>query len=437
MNTPQRWLNIGLIGVGGVLLFLGLLPIVGKVLGVGLADSIVGELKIATDLNPWFEKALLAALGALGTAIYVKFGFSPNWNRQLVGVGAVAGLWVATYGYLAAITSDPIEGNWFTTTGEPLRCYLSEPQGVRLLYVVERDPRSGRACIPVNQDVAPKLRSWLVAQRDALARGEPALTLHPVANPKAFFGVNGEPIIWVYRHEDGRCDYFEIPGSHPIHQDELIPVTKQLRSSCEVGRLAAERRMHDERGRVAKEQAEAASRSAAEQQKVEQAQRAAAVIRADAEDRRARYQRYVGAPLDSRSVLVATAGLGDLSSAALGVLRERGHAIVLKAPFHSDGLFDAVWNGAGDLNSLGVGDAKSVVLVRPASAVRATRSAELDGLTFLRQEFVVLFMKPADPHSAQQHSFTAEGRAFSQTEADAAMRSDFVAKLRSIIEHRT
>lgn len=413
MDTSRLVPSILLVA-GGILLLIGLLPIVAKLLGADLGASIVGEIKLATDINPWLERLLLAVLGAVATVVYLKFNFSLSWNKQLIGMALIGGMWAATYGYLAWITSDPIEGPWFTTDGRPQRCYVLEPQRVRLLHLVERDPRTGAPCRAVTEGMHHKLREWLVAQRDAEARGE-KLALRPVDSPAAFFGFAGDPLVWYYRRDDGSCEYFEIPGFHPQHQDELLPITKQARTACE------------------KAAALVASRKAADDAREARAARDAARARAEAEEVRARYERYVGAPLTQQSTLVATADLGPLSATALDVVRERGPTVLLKASFTSDGVFDSAWNGGADLARLGVGAARGIVLLRPASGPRVTRTAALQGLTFLRQEFSVLTVRPADAYAVRRHGFVAEGRAFNDADAEAALRSDFAAKLRSVI----
>lgn len=406
---------------GGILLLVGLLPIFGKILGYQLAGSIVGEIKLATDINPYAEKALLAALGAVAAAIYVKFNLSLSWNRQLMGAGLIAALWVSVYGYMAWSTSDLIDGPWFTTKGEPLRCYVLESQRVRLLYIVERDPRTGAVCRPVTEGMQPKLREWLLAQRDATQRGE-HLTLKPVRSPSAFFGFAGDPLIWYYRNDDGTCEYYDIPGFHPRYQEELKPITRQASAACETALAAAQKSAETERKR-AQDREQAAARKQAQ----------ADELQARADEFRERYQRYVGAPVLRNSALVATADLGALAASAVEVIRERGHTVLLKPAFTSDGLFESVWNGGGELASLGVDAARSVVLLRTASAPHVTRTAALQGFTFARQEFAVLLIRPADAFAAQQHAFVAEGRAFDDAQAQAALRADFTAKLRALI----
>lgn len=431
MNREKAF-SLLLLIAGGVLLLYGLLPIVARLFGANLGSSIVSEVKLATDLNPWVEKLLLTAIGALATAIFLKFNFSLSWNKQLVGMGIIGAMWATTYGYLTWLTNDPIEGPWFNTDGTPLRCYVLEPQRVRLLYIVDRDPRTGARCIPVTEGMQHKLREWLIAQRAAEARGE-KLVLRPVAAPAAFFGVNGDAIVWYYRKDDSTCEFFEIPGNHPEYRDELKAITKEAVAACKKAAAMVAKRLRDESDRVATLEAAATARKTAEQNRALETQRAHERAQAEAQAAQVTFEKYVGTTVSKSSAVVATLNLGDLEMTALDVVSQHAPTVKLRPSFATDGVFDAVWNGSDDLIKLGVGAARGIVMLRPASEPRRVRSSELQGLTLVRQEFSVLVIRPANAYAIQRHNFVAEGRAFGDAEARTELRADFAAKLGSLI----
>ncbi|MBT9465527.1 hypothetical protein [Hydrogenophaga sp.] len=387
-----------LLGLGGLLLAWGVVPIFAKVAGMNMGESVVGEIKLATDLNPWVEKILLTTIGVVAATIFVKCNLTLSWRKQLIGMAATGVIWIAAYGFLAFKTSDPVDGPWFNTEGEPLRCYVLDTDGVRLLYIVKRDPRTGQPCKPVTPELEPRLRPWMVAQRDAGGK----LRLKPVAEPADFFGANGGPLLWFYKRPNSTCEYFELPGVHPMIGEVLRPITKEDGALCR----AAEERVKRERDR------ENATKAAAEEQV-------------------ARRSKYVGVPVQRGSTIVATSELGGLDDLVLEVLRERGNVIALKPSFVAEGRFNAVWNGGHDLATLGLEQSGGAVLLRPASAVHVVRSPDLGGLTFFQQKFSLLVIRPPYTVHVQSAGFSAEGRGFSDEAARAKFRTDFATKLRS------
>lgn len=388
----ERLIALFLLGLSLAFLESVLVPLVGKILGTNVGEGVVGQIRLATDLNPWVEKLLLTLISVAATAIIIKFNLSPSANMQLVGSALIGLIWIAAYGYLAFKTSDPIEGPWFDTEGKPLRCYVLDSKGVRLLYLVERDPHTGRVCEPVNTELEPRLRRWLIAQRDAGG----ILQLHPVSTPSHFFGVDGTPQVWFYARKDGTCEYFDLPGVHPGVGVELDPITREHLARC---------RSQEE-------------------------------MRSSADKAMARRAKYVGVPVQRGSAIVATSELGPLASAALEAMRKRGHVVALKPAFVTEGLFDSVWNGGHELSTLGLEKGSGAVLLRPAGEARITRSPELEGYTSIQQAFSVLVIRPPYTVGVQSAAFTAEGLGFSVDTARAQFRSDFVAKLRSSLSDK-
>lgn len=380
--------------LGIAILAFGLVPIVGSILGTNVAEGVVGDIRLATDLNPWLEKALLALIGVIATAIFVKCHLSLSWNKQLIGSTLISLIWITAYGFLALKTSDPIEGPWFNTEGKPLRCYVLDGRGVRLLYLVDRDPKTGQVCLPVNVELEPQLRQWLIAQRDAGG----VLQLQAVPSPSRFFGFNGVPLVWFYRLPDGTCEYFDLPGVHPEVGVPLNPITSKEREHCR-----------------AKENNDLKAEGA----------RAVAVQASQRRDK------YVGATVQPGSAILATSGLGPLADAALESIREGGHVVVLKPAFVEDGLFDRVWNGGNELSTLGLETGNGALLVRPSSEARITKSPELNGFTSIQQSFSMYLVRAPFMAGEQLAGFNAEGRGFSIDTARTQFRSDFVAQFRN------
>ena len=388
----DRLITISLLGLGLVFLAFGLVPLLAKILGANVGEDVVGQIRLATDLNPWVEKILLTLIGISATAVFIKFNLSLSWNKQLIGSALIGAIWIITYGYLAIETSDPIEGPWFNTKGEPLRCYVLDSNGVRLLYLVERDPRTGQTCQPVNTELEPELRRWLIAQRDAGG----ILQLRPVPVPSEFFGYNGVPLVWFHARKDGTCEYFDLPGVHPGVGTKLEPISKEALARC----------------------------------------RSVEEMRGSADQEKARRAKYVGVPVQRGSAIVATSELGPLASAALEVVRKRGHVVAMKQAFVTEGLFDSVWNGGHDLSTLGLEQSSVAVLLRPVGEARTIQSPELEGFTSVQQAFSVLILRPPYTVGVQSADFTVEGRGFSVDTARAQFRTDFVAKLHSSLGNK-
>lgn len=387
-----------LLGLGGLLLAWGVLPILAKVAGMNLGESVVGQIKLGTDLNPWIEKILLTTIGIAATAIYLTCNLTLSWRKQLFGMAAIGVIWIGAYAFLAYKTSDPVEGPWFNTEGKPLRCFVLDPDGVRLLYIVDRDPRTGQPCKPVTPELEPRLRPWMIAQRNAGGK----LRLKSVAKPAQFFGSNGHPLVWFHRRANGTCEYFELPGVHPDIGAALQPMTEEAAARCRIAdeRVTRENGLKD-------------------------------LARAAEESRVARRSKYVGVPVQKGSTIVSTSDLGELADLVLEVVRERGHVIALKPPFVAEGLFNSVWNGGRELSTLGLEQSGEAVMLRPAASVHIVRSPDLGGLTFIQQEFSLLVIRSPYTVHVQSAGFKAEGRGFSEEVARAKFRADFAAKLRT------
>lgn len=120
----QRIVTGILLILGLAILVFGLTPIVSSILGTNVAEGVVGDIRLVTDINPWFEKALLATIAIVATGVFVKLQLSPSWNKRLIGSALIGITWITTYGFLALKTSDSIEGSWFDIKGNPLRCYV-------------------------------------------------------------------------------------------------------------------------------------------------------------------------------------------------------------------------------------------------------------------------------------------------------------------------
>ncbi len=390
----QRIVTGVLFILGLAILAFGLVPIVSSVLGSNVAEGVVGDIRLTTDLNPWLEKALFATISIVATGIFVKFQLSLSWNKQLIGSALIGLIWIITYGFLALKTSDPIEGPWFDTKGNPLRCYVLDSNGVRLLYLVDRDPKTGQVCQPVNAELEPQLRRWLRAQRDAGG----ILQLQSVQNPSRFFGYNGVPLVWFHRLPDGRCEYFDLPGVHPKVGVPLSAITGEELELC-----------HNKES-LDKKANEARAAAAQESQ---------------------RRSRYIGTTVRQGSIILATSGLGPLAGAALESVRESGPVVVLKPAFVEDGLFEQVWNGGEELATLGLGKSSGALLVRPSSEVRVTTSPELNGFTSVQQSFSMYLIRSPFTTGEQLAAFNAEGRGFSIDAARTQFRSDFVTQLRN------
>jgi hypothetical protein len=108
--------------------------------------------------------------------------------------------------------------NFSHSNQEVLKWYALTPEGVKLYDSPGVDPVYGITLKPVTPDMIQKLK--------LLQKGE----FKPIdpSTAKFFNPITGETQVWFYQYPDGKYEFYDKPGYHPITGDQLKPVTKQV-----------------------------------------------------------------------------------------------------------------------------------------------------------------------------------------------------------------
>ncbi|MBI5847167.1 MAG: hypothetical protein HZB31_04335 [Nitrospirae bacterium] len=140
--------------------------------------------------------------------------------------------------------------NFSRSAGKALKYYAITPEGVKFFDKAGVDPLYGIALKPVTPDSIKNLR--------LLQKGEFKAVDPTQAN--LFNPVTGDPQVWYFRHEDGRYQFFNKPGYHPVNGEALSPITKQIYADWKKKVEAEEKRQAEER-RIAEEKRKIAERN--------------------------------------------------------------------------------------------------------------------------------------------------------------------------------
>lgn len=255
---------------------------------------------------------------------------------------------------------------FFTREGEPTQCYVVTREGVSYdTYYIggnNIDPNTGEECLPVDRDIRPMLKILDVKMRS----GTPITPIDP--HGAAFFSIaNGKPIVWYTRMEDGRFDFFDTPGFHPITGEKLKPVTKQVVVTWREHELLLKRQVEE----VASKKLEAESAVAQEALK---------------RDRINLFRDSLGAhSIRSGAVIVAVSPIGTVidgdSRAVVSVIllafRERGILVEeIRQTAYTNGVFKTLFQGyEAPLVEAGLsGTMGGMLLIQPTVECHETKS---------------------------------------------------------------
>jgi len=207
------------------LLYLAIILIVASIALTVLMYTQVFSYLVGNLVDAGFNIWLARALSILPTVLIV-YGFNlcfSIWSKRNRTVGVIIittclllfflGMYKATSNF----NYDPNEGN-------PLNCYaygMNKYEQVPCSW--KNHPQSGN---PVIKD--PVQIQQLIQGGQIVDKGLPRIQrLTPDIN-SAFFSPVGQPLIWYFKHPDGRFELFANPGMHPQLNIPLKPITSEV-----------------------------------------------------------------------------------------------------------------------------------------------------------------------------------------------------------------
>ena len=185
-------------------------------------DGFVGNITEAFGLPSELGKAgaVLLVVPAVTIAGMIM---SLNKERRTTGIilltVGIAVYWVLMW----AGTRDHL----VTASGERLKCYSINADGVRFFQQQQVDPRTGEMCEWVDQSNI----HYVQAIDARLRQGGTAQRVHPSGSSEFAFFVTGThapvPLVWHVRNAEG-FEFFDAPGFHPLLGRQLEPVTPEV-----------------------------------------------------------------------------------------------------------------------------------------------------------------------------------------------------------------
>ncbi len=129
--------------------------------------------------------------------------------------------------------------------GAPTKYYAVTPEGIRFFDSPGYDPKYGIKLQPVTPDIINKY------QRNKLGFVPNKINIDSPKDYQFFNPITGEPKVWYYKDENGIFEFFNGPGFHPVFNQELKPVTKEI--LAELMRKIEEAKQQAEAARIEKE----------------------------------------------------------------------------------------------------------------------------------------------------------------------------------------
>jgi hypothetical protein len=210
----NKWLRVVAIVVILALLFIPTIIAMRFVAIAQIYGHFVESASNLTGLNKYLIKAGVALM-LVPFFIGLRFFLSINRTRRMIGTSILVSCLILYNLGLYQST----KGSYFSfSEGKVLKWYALTPEGVKFFDREGVDPVYGIPLKPVTPDVVRNLR--------LLEKGD-FKTVDP-SSSTWFNPITGEPQLWYYRYPDGRFEFYDKPGYHPVTGDQLVPVSKEV-----------------------------------------------------------------------------------------------------------------------------------------------------------------------------------------------------------------
>lgn len=167
-----------------------------------------------TGLNKYLVKAGVALM-LVPLLVGMKLFFSIKRTKRYIGASILVTLLVLYNLSLYYFTKDL---HFTFSEGKVLKWYALTPDGVKFFDRPGVEPVYGIPLKPVTPEV---IRNLKILQKGDFRPIDPK-------NVQFFNPITGEPQVWYYQYPDGRLEFYDKPGYHPITGEPLKAITKQI-----------------------------------------------------------------------------------------------------------------------------------------------------------------------------------------------------------------
>jgi hypothetical protein len=318
------------------------------------------------------------------------------------------------------------------SSGEALQWFVTEPGGVIVRY---DSPGYDKAGVP-KRPVTPQICHIIQLQKRGIRPHEITADLRQIT---FFDNISGQPLVWYFKSPDGRIEFFDAEGMHPMLGEPLLPITKavvieeQNRASAKQAEVE-----HAAKVKAAEEAVRAADAARAAQLVREhdeaQAKEAAKRAEAEAQDKaRRELIDLFGVPgyADGAVILGAISrsknDIGDqaarqfLNSVSAN-LRKNGILVdEFRPAVYSAGYVDRLLKGDTDiLSEVGLRTKMRGALLAEILEATCTPTSEISGLVSCKLSIQIRLLTPAGNGTLHQLSEIGAGTSAAQAVSRAA-----------------
>lgn len=171
-----------------------------------------------TGINQYLLTALALMMLVpyyIGTDMLFSFRGLVSRRRRYTGAAILLAMAV---GYNLSLYYVTKEMAFAFSGGAAQKWYALTPEGVKYYSRSGFDTTYGISLQPVTPELMPKLK--------LLEKGE-YKPIDPTQKP-LFNPITGQPLAWYYQYPEGRFEFYDTPGYHPLTGTLLKPVTQEV-----------------------------------------------------------------------------------------------------------------------------------------------------------------------------------------------------------------
>lgn len=293
--------------------------------------------------------------------------------------------------------------------GSPSKYYAVTPEGLRFFDSPGYDPKYGIKLKPVTPEIIEKYK------KKQLGLTPNKIEISSPENYEYFDKVTGEPRVWYYLDQTGKIDFFDGPGFHPVYNEELKPVTKEIISyfikKAEESKKLIEKQKIDE---LEKKQSEFIN----------------SLINKSEHNQK---------DLVDFSVLVLNEnGIENLhiKNKIVDLLKDKGASVhnIFKPNFIKGNFFESIYSGQTDkIGSLKIRDQVDY-LVFGKTNVSYEQNQEYEGLITARLNLEIKLYSAINANLISSMSFIGIGAGFSKEEAEIKAADSIFEKIKAFFD---
>lgn len=293
--------------------------------------------------------------------------------------------------------------------GAPSKYYALTPEGIRFFDSPGYDPKYGIKLQPVTPEIIEKYK------KKQLGLIPNKIDISSPETYEFFDKLTGEPKVWYYLDQDGKFEFFDGPGFHPVYREELKPVTKEIIASF-IKKL--------------KEQTQLIEAQKKEEQKKKQMEIIGSLINKSVQNQK---------DLIDSSVLILDQNKQEdtyIKNKIADLLKEKGASVkdIFKPNFIRENIFENIYSGQTNIiNSLNLSEQTDYIIFGKKN-VSFEQNQDYEGLITARINLELKLFASRDGNMVSSSIFTGVGAGFSKDEAEIKAADSMSDKIKAFLD---